>query len=343
MTAKPKTVLLVGYGYSGKTFHAPLIMAEPGLMLTAVVSSHADKVKADLPEVEVFADLGQALDRRAFDLVVIATPDALHFEGARAALESGAAAVVDKPFSTSLDEALALVVLSEAKGLPLFVFHNRRFDSDFLTLRRLMAEGALGEVRLFESRFDRFRPIVRDRWREKPGAGLFNDLSPHLIDQALVLYGLPEAVSADLAVLRQGGQADDDFRLLLIYPQMRVVLSASMLASAAGMRFRVEGEAGAYVKHGLDVQEAQLVAGLSPQAEGFGQDPAPGVLHRPEDDQPLACPSERGAYRQYYRAVAAALTRSGEGPCSASDALLVMQIMALAKKSAKEARVIARV
>ena len=331
----PLRVVLVGYGYAGRTFHAPLIQATPGLDLACVVSSDPAKVAADLPGVAVAPTLAAALADTALDLVVIATPDRLHAEGARQALEAGRSVVVDKPFTYRLGEARALEALERTAPGRLFVFHNRRFDSDFLTLRRLMDEGALGRVCTFESRFDRFRPVVRDRWREAAGGGVMNDLSPHLIDQALVLFGAPKTVFAETATLREGGQADDYFQLLLGYDRLRVTLSASMVAPAAALRFRVDGDRGAYLKSGLDAQEDQLKSGLSPLDADFGLDPHPGLLIEGESGVAAPAPPERGAYLAYYAQVRAALATGEKGPCSAAEAVQVMEILALARQSAR--------
>jgi predicted dehydrogenase len=190
----PFKVALVGYGFVGKTFHAPLIAATPGLLLHTVVSSDPAKVLADHPGVKVAPDLDAALADPEIDLVVIATPDPLHAPQAHAALDAGKAVVIDKPFAVTLDEARAVADHAQRAGKLLSVFHNRRWDSDFLTLKALIADGSLGEIVQYESHFDRFRPVVRDRWREKPGAGALLDLGPHLIDQALQLFGPPLAV-----------------------------------------------------------------------------------------------------------------------------------------------------
>ena len=195
---------LVGYGYASKTFHAPLISGTPGLALTTVSSSDAAKVHADWPGAKVVSAAGELLNDPEIDLVVIATPNDTHFPLAKAALEAGKHAVVDKPFTVPLSQARELESLAKHCGRVLSVFHNRRWDSDFLTVRTLIDEGLLGEVCYFESHFDRFRPQVRQRWREQagPGSGIWYDLGPHLLDQAVVLFGLPVSITVDLAQLR---------------------------------------------------------------------------------------------------------------------------------------------
>jgi predicted dehydrogenase len=340
MSPSPLKVALVGYGFVGKTFHAPLINATPGIDLHAVVSSDAAKVHADLPGILVYADLAQALADPDINLVVIATPDALHAQQAHAALEAGKNVVIDKPFAVTLDEARAIAAHAERAGLLLSVFQNRRWDSDFLTLRALIDEGHLGEIIQYESHFDRFRPLVRDRWREKPGAGVLLDLGPHLIDQALVLFGKPEAIYADIAVQKDGGAAGDYFHLLLRYPRLRVLLHASQMTQATNLRMAVHGANGSFIKSGLDAQEDHLKAGMKPGAPGYGHDPRPGVLIQLEDDEPVSTavhplPAD---YRAYYAGIREAITAGGPNPVPPQQALLVMELIDAAQRSAAERR-----
>lgn len=257
-------VALVGYGYAGRTFHAPLIAATPGIELAAIVSRSPAKVHTDLPAARVFEGLDQALADPDIDLVVIATPDPLHAPQAHAALDANKHVVIDKPFALTLEDARSVAEHSRQANRLLSVFHNRRWDSDFLTLRSLIASGRLGEIMQFESHFDRFRPELRDRWRERPGAGIFNDLGPHLIDQALLLFGMPAAVFADLGIQKYGGLADDYFHILLRYPRLRVVLHASQLTLDNSLRLAVHGTSGSFIKRGMDPQEQQLKAGGNP-------------------------------------------------------------------------------
>jgi predicted dehydrogenase len=336
----PFNVALVGYGFVGKTFHAPLIAATPGLLLHTVVSSDPARVLADHPGVKVVADLAAALADSAIDLVVIATPDLLHAPQAHAALDAGKAVVIDKPFAATLDEALALVGHASRAGKLLSVFHNRRWDSDFLTLQALIADGSLGEVVQYESHFDRFRPVVRDRWREKPGAGALLDLGPHLIDQALRLFGPPLAIQADLAVQKDGGQAPDYFHLLLRYPRLRVLLHASQMTIDSRLRLAVHGTNGSFVKQGLDQQETALKAGVVPGSQGWGADPRPGTLTVADGDGTASREVEGvpGDYLAYYAAIRDALSGHGPNPVPPDEALAVMTLIDLAQRSAAERR-----
>lgn len=336
----PFHVALVGYGFVGKTFHAPLIAATPGLVLHTVVSSGPAKVLADHPNTRVVPDLAAALADPAVDLVVIATPDPLHAAQAQAALDAGKAVVIDKPFAATLDEARAVADHAVRAGKLLSVFHNRRWDSDFLTLKALIADGALGEIVQYESHFDRFRPVARDRWREAPGAGVLLDLGPHLIDQALQLFGPPASVFADLAIQKDGGKAPDYFHLLLRYPRLRVLLHASQMTVASDLRLAVHGTKGSFLKQGLDPQEGALRVGVAPGSEGWGADPRPGTLSVPDGEGTAGrvVAGVPGDYLAYYAAIRDALSGHGDNPVPPEEALAVMEVMDLAARSATEGR-----
>lgn len=325
----PLNVALVGYGYAGRTFHAPLIASVDGLRLHAVVTSKPHEIRARWPQARPYPELAGALADDAVDVVVLATPNVLHAPQAHAALAAGKHVVVDKPFTVTLAEAEAVVAHAERAGRVLSVFHNRRWDSDFLTLRALMDTQSLGDVVYVESRFDRFRPSVRDRWRERagPGAGLWFDLGPHLVDQSLQLFGAPARIHADIAALRPGAQVDDYFHVVLEYPRRRVVLHASTLVVANHLRYAVHGTRGSFMKEGLDAQEAALQAGRIPGDAGWGADPRPGVLHLPEGDavDRREVPPVPGDYRRYYAGVRDAVLGTGANPVSGRDALEVMR------------------
>lgn len=335
----PIGVGLIGYGLSGRTFHAPLIGAVDGLHLVAVATSDPAKVRADLPSVGTHASAEALITDPRVELVVIAAPNALHALLARQALEHGNAVVADKPFTETWAQAQALSALASERGLLLSVFHNRRYDADFLTLRRLLAEGAIGRPVGLESRFDRFRPQVQARWRERPGigAGVWFDLGPHLVDQALVLFGRPDGVYADIAAFRDGVKVDDDVHVILDYPRLRVVLRASCLAAAETPRFSLDGDRGAYVKFGLDPQEAALRQGVQPGAEGWGLDPRPGRLVSGEGIE-TEIAGDAGDWRRYYEGVRDALRGAGPNPVTPDQACEVMAILELARESAAAGR-----
>ncbi|HZF97474.1 MAG TPA: oxidoreductase, partial [Pseudoxanthomonas sp.] len=244
-------VALVGFGFAGAVFHAPFIASTPGLALHTVVSGNAGKVHAAYPQARVVADAEAAFADPAIDLVVAAAPNAVHAALACAALAAGKHVVVDKPFALNLAQATALVEQAARARRLVSVFQNRRWDSDFLTLRALIGAGRLGDIAEFHSHFDRYRPQVADRWREHdlPGSGLWFDLGPHLLDQALRLFGPPQAVLADLARQREGAKADDYFHVLLRYPRLRVHLHAGSLVPGSGLRFAVHGTRASFFKH----------------------------------------------------------------------------------------------
>ncbi|WP_445678857.1 Gfo/Idh/MocA family oxidoreductase [Radicibacter daui] len=313
------SVTLVGFGLAGRTFHAPVIMALPGLKLDAVITSQVDAVASVVPGATVYPTLEARLAAGTPDLVVIATPNELHYPQARAALEAGAHVVVDKPFTVTLEEADALIALAAERKLVLSTFQNRRWDGDFLTVCDLIRSGKLGQVVEFHSRFDRFRPEVRDRWREKdvPGGGLLYDLGPHLLDQAFTLFGPASHLSGGATRQRPGGIVDDSFSILSIHGEgekaVRCVLNAGMLYPVPGPRYTIYGTNGVYTVGGTDPQEDQLKAGMVPTDAGYGEAPEAewGTLTH-VDGRVERIPTKRGNYADYYAGVAAAIR--GEAP-----------------------------
>lgn len=292
-----------------------------------MVSSRPAEVQALFPGTRVLPGLEDALADPAVGLIVLATPDALHAEQALSALDTGKAVVVDKPFALTRADAARVVARAAERNLFLSVFHNRRWDADFLALRAELAAGRLGEAVTIESRFDRHRPVVRDRWREGPGGGVWLDLGPHLVDQILVLFGRPEAITCHLAIQRQGGLSPDWAHAVLRYPGRRVVLNAAMVAAAPDVRFAVHGTGGSWLKSGLDVQEDQLKAGLAVGGPGWGVDPSPGVRVDGDTGARQTVPGPPGDYPAYYRGVARALKGEGANPVPPEQALAVMEVL----------------
>jgi predicted dehydrogenase len=318
-----------------------LIAATAGLELAVVVSSDRAKVHADLTAVTVVGDIAAVLCDDSIDLVVIATPDHLHVEQAFAALDAGKHVVIDKPFAPTLAGAREIAARAAAGDRVVAVFQNRRWDADFLTLQRLIAERALGEIVTFESHFDRFRPQVTDRWKDQRSAGVWQDLGPHLVDQALQLFGRPDGVSADLATLKQGGLAPDYAHVVMRYPEMRVILHMTQLAAAHGLRFAVHGTAASFVKHGLDPQEEQSAVGIRPDDPHWGIDPEAGVLTRPGASGALEATridNERGNYPAFYAAMRDAMAGQGPAPVPPAQALAVMEVIEAGIVSAAERR-----
>ncbi|MFC3444415.1 oxidoreductase [Sphingobium rhizovicinum] len=336
---------LIGYGMAGRVFHAPLIQATPGLRLAAIVTSRAADVAALDPAISCLTDIDALLGDPAIDLVVIATPSETHAALVEQALNAGKHVVVDKPFALSLTEARALAALAEKTGRRLVVFHNRRFDSDYLGISAAIEAGAIGRITHFESHFDRFRPEVRDRWREdgSPGSGVWFDLGPHLVDQALALFGRPDAVDADITALRTGSRADDWAHVVLRYADKRVVLHASLNAPGADAggapRFLAHGTGGTLIKRRIDPQEAQLIAGLRPGDADWGVDPDL-VEHHDGHGQVTQYPAIAGCQERFYAQVADAVRMGGPLPVSTSDAVATQEVIEAAWISARTGQVI---
>jgi scyllo-inositol 2-dehydrogenase (NADP+) len=337
-------VAVIGYGLAGRVFHAPLVAATEGMRVAAIVTSdpgRAAEAAREHPGARVVpsADALWAAPGE-LDLVVVAAPNRAHVPLARAAVDAGLAVVVDKPMAPTAAEGRALAAQARAAGVVLSVFHNRRWDGDFLTLRRLLAEGALGTPARLESRFERWRPQVdAGSWRERAdpadAGGLLADLGSHLIDQAIVLFGRPVAVAAELDARRPGALADDDCFVALTHPGgERSQLWASMLAADDPPRFRAVGTGGVWVKRGLDVQEAALRAGRRPREPGWGAEPedAWGRLHDGAGVRPV--PSEPGDYPAFYAGMARSLRDGAPPPVGPDDAVTVLEVIEQARAAA---------
>ena len=330
---------LIGYGLGGSVFHAPLIQACPGLSLAAIATSR------EVPKgIRAYRDPQALIEDPALPLIVVATPNETHYPLARAALERGKHVVVDKPFAPSVAEAQDLIALAGSRNLVLSVFQNRRWDGDFLTVRDVVASGRLGEIRLAEMHWDRFRLGLRPGWKDgaAAGTGLLYDLGSHLIDQALLLFGPPESVSADLAAQRDGALVADYFDLTLIYGRCRVRLCASTLVVSPRPRFALHGTGGSFVKFGLDPQEAQLQSGLRPGDVGFGIEPPDrhGRFVDP-DGGSEAVPTRAGRYVDYYAGIAAAISSGAPVPVATGDAKMGLALVEAAQRSAAEQCVVA--
>jgi predicted dehydrogenase len=360
MTQESIGVALIGYGYVGQTFHAPLISATEGLKLAVVSSTKPDQVHQRYPAAIVAATPEAAITSSNVELVVIASPNDSHAPLAAAALRAGKHVVVDKPFTLTTAEARGLEKLAGETGRLLSVFHNRRWDADFLTLRQLIQAGKLDAINYFESHIDRFRPHVRDRWRERPGpgAGLWYDLGPHLIDQATHLFGPPETVQATILTQRPGGSVDDYAHVVLGYgeavgpgsesqpaPRLQIVLHCTMLAAGGSFRYLVHGSAASWRKDGMDVQESQLLTGMKPGDAGWGVDPQLGMLYTGPAATPgtsrsaahgtEAIPNLPGRYQDYYAAIRDAVLGRGPNPVQAAEAILVMAVLEAAIESSR--------
>jgi scyllo-inositol 2-dehydrogenase (NADP+) len=334
---------MIGYGHAGSVFHAPLISIEPRLELSAVATSRGDQVARDLPDARRVSSPGELFEDAGIDVIVVASPNETHRELALAALRAGKHVVVDKPLANSPREAEELIAAAAGAGRTLSVFQNRRWDGDFLTVRRLIAERALGRLDYYEARFDRHRPQLKNGWREqeKAGSGLLLDLGPHLIDQALNLFGMPDSVTADVEVQRPGARVDDYFRVELRYGPTRAVLGASMLAVKPGPKFLLRGSDGTFEKYGLDPQEEALKARRTPGGSGWGRE-------RPDNYGTLTASrgarrveTVSGAYQDYYAGLAACLLDGAPVPVAADDARRSLVVIEAARLSAAERREIA--
>jgi predicted dehydrogenase len=350
MTGTPLRAGLVGYGLAGSVFHAPLIAATEGLTLDTVVTSNPERqrqARAEHPDVRVAATPDELFDRAAdLDLVVIASPNRTHVPLAATALEAGLPVVVDKPIAGTAAEARELAALADERGLLLSVFQNRRWDNDFLTLRKLLAEGELGEVWRFESRFERWRPQLKGGWRESGDpaeiGGLLYDLGSHVVDQALVLFGPVTGVYAASDVRRAGARTDDDTFIALTHASgVRSHLYVSATTAQLGPRFRVLGSKAGYVKYGLDPQEASLREGERPGAGAWGVEPEElwgrvGSGESPVTGGGRPEPTVPGDYPAYYAAVAKALLEGAPNPVTALEAAAALDVLEAARRSARE-------
>ncbi len=333
-----KTAVL-GYGLAGRVFHAPLVQASSRMVLSKILSSRREEIKKHYPDVTVISSLDEALNGDE-DLIVIATPNDTHYEFVKKSLEAGKHVIVDKPMTPTLKEARELRDLAKRANKTLTVFHNRRFDGDFLTIKKIIESGQLGEIAYFESNFNRFRPEVnKSNWRETTGVagGVYFDLAPHLLDQALVLFGVPESAYADIASLRKGAVNDDTFHVVLKYKDFRAHLNAQTLYNADCPRFVLNGSKGSFLKSGMDPQEARLKQSPAySQETGEDAENNYGLLRVGKEERHLK--TESGNYLSLYQAVASAILENKEIPVPIDEAILTMELMEALLVSVREGR-----
>jgi scyllo-inositol 2-dehydrogenase (NADP+) len=334
---------LIGFGLAGRAFHAPVIRAVPDLRLAAILERKGNEAAEKYPDIRIVRSLDELLAMKKIRLIVIATPNDTHYSFARQCLEAGRDVVVDKPFAATLEEAKALVEMAKETGRVLTVYQNRRYDGDFQAIRQLVADGTLGRIVRFETSYDRYRPQLKPgAWREtsRPGSGILFDIAPHLIDHALVLFGLPQAVTADVRIERENAVADDAFDIMLHYSNgMRAVLRSSILAAAPRPRFVVLGTQGSFVKQTFDPQENNLRRGYIPNDTAWGAEPEEnwGVLTVPAGDSfaQRRIPSANCDYRDYYSNVRDALLGRARLAVTPEWALDVMRLLELARQSSE--------
>ena len=336
---------IIGFGKAARVFHAPVIQTLPEFRITKVVERHREESRNFIPNVEVVRETDALLEDEDVDLVIITTPNDLHYDLARRALKAGKHVVVDKPFTTTSAHAAELTKLASRKNRIITCYQNRRWDGDFLTVQKLVESGNLGRLVEFESRFDRFRKEEkRDTWRESPGegSGVLFDLGPHLIDQALVLFGAPDLVTADIRSQRDEAVTDDNFELILHYDRHKVSLKAGMLVRAKTPRFLLQGTNGSFIKYGMDPQENALKGGRSPNEPEWGAEPEHmwgkldteiGGMHYSGRVETIP-----GDYRGYYQNVADAILGRSEPMVRPEDMELTIRIIERAFQSSEKKR-----
>jgi len=346
---------IIGYGLAGRVFHAPFVSAMPGLKLEAFVERKTDEAHKAYTVTRTYRGVPELLADPAIQLVVVATPNETHFALAKQVLEAGRHVVIDKPFAETSAQAADLIGLAKAKGLVLAPFHNRRWDGDFLTVKKILAGGQLGRLVTFESHFDRFKPIPRDHtWKEaaNPANGMLMDLGPHLVDQALALFGLPKRVTASVRSDREDSAIEDAFDIRLDYDGVTAWCRATMLACEASPRFLLHGTAGSFRKYGLDPQEPAIVAGakvprlgegawLDEVESAWGELVVAPVLSAPTTLVRRKVKTERGDYRGFYQNVRDAIGGTAELAVTAEAGLNVARVLESARLSSAEGRSIA--
>ncbi|WP_108817362.1 oxidoreductase [Pseudovibrio sp. Alg231-02] len=342
-SVQPVKTALVGFGVSGQSFHAPLLTFVEGIDLAAVVSSKPDLVKSKLPDCTPYTSFEDVLAQPDIELVVLSLPNTLHHDHAKKALLAGKHVVVEKPFTITSAEAEELIEITEQKDLKLSVYHNRRFDCDFLTLQDLMETGRLGKVHSYLCNYNRYRPDIKGRWREQdiPGAGILYDLGAHGIDQALSLFGTPKSVQAKLRVQRKEAAAVDHFHLVLGYDDCDVILHGNCLSTEQGPRFQVSGDKATYITYGMDPQEDMLKAGGGPASPTWGVEAEDdwGTLYN-ETGEGTPVPSQKGGYERFYAGMRDAIRNDTAVPVSPRDAMQTIRIIEAAYLSEKETRTV---
>lgn len=342
---KNLSVGLIGYGLGGQAFHAPFIDATKGLQLSLIRETKPERIKLirqRYPATEIVSSTEELLMDEDIDVVVITTPNEFHFSLARHALLAGKHVVVDKPFTITTKEAEILIKLSQKVDKKITIYQNRRWDSDFRTVHKIVQHKTLGQLVEVEIHFDRYRPAPKESWKEtsRPGNGILYDLGPHLIDQALVLFGLPKEIQADIRVQRDKGQAPDYFELQFFYPNLKVILKAGNLVAAPVPHYILHGTAGSFIKYGLDVQEAALRNGTTPQNEPlWGQEPEElwGTFYR-QGKKPKKIESETGDYGIFYQNLIHAIIDGKPLAVKPEEAKQVVSLIEMAQLSSGEKR-----
>jgi scyllo-inositol 2-dehydrogenase (NADP+) len=336
----PIKTALLSFGMSGKLFHAPFIKAHSGFQLIGAWERTAKNIQAIYPSAHSYASLQALLKDQSIELVVVNTPNYTHYEYAKAALLAGKHIIVEKAFTTTVAEAVALKVLAEKHQRKISVFQSRRWDSDFKTVQKILNENWLGDIVEAELRFDRYRPAMSTKAHKEtnlPGSGLLNDLGPHLIDQAICLFGMPQALMAEIRMTRPGSQVDDWFDISLHYLDKRVRLKAGFFVREAVPAYAIHGSKGSFLKTRGDIQEKSLLAGKTPNAAGWGIEPEneEGILHTEKDGMHIRkkIPTEVGNYFTYYDCIYKALRENKAMPVTCEEGIAVMKVIEAATES----------
>lgn len=344
----PIKTAILSFGLSGKVFQAPFIHLHTGFKLAGIWERSKSESTAAYPDSHIYRSFEEILRDDSIELVIVNTPTGTHFDFTKQVLEAGKHAVVEKAFTTTVAEAIILKELAEKKQLVLSVFQNRRWDSDFKTVKKIVQEGWLGEIMEAEFHFDRYKEELSPKPHKEtpaPGAGILNDLSPHLIDQALHLFGLPEYVFADLRITRPGSKVDDYFEILLYYPMLRVRLKAGYQVREPFPAYVIHGRKGSFLKSRGDVQEALLMAGHKPNLADWGTEPESeqGLLHTEKDGNLIRekIPTLQGNYYDYYDGIYKSIRNNAPIQVTAEDGINVMKIIEACFQSSKERKAIA--
>jgi len=338
---------ICSYGMSGKLFHAPFLAAHPGFELTAIVERHNNESKDRYPDAKLYHSVEELCAAKDLQLIVVNTPTHLHFEHARMVLQAGKNMVIEKPFAITVKEAEELTALAERQKVFLSVYQNRRYDGDYYAVKDVLQQGVLGDLREVEIRYDRYRPAYGGKQHKEgnmPGAGILYDLSPHLVDQAIQLFGFPKALFADLIKMRDDVAVPDYFEILFYYDKLRVRLKASCIARESTYAYVLHGMKGSFLQQRSDLQEIQLLAGVKPSLKSWCPPPSSpdGLLHTEINGEWVRqeTTSSPGNYMGYYDNVYKAITGQGPNPVPASDGIKNTRIIETALQSMKEGKVV---
>jgi len=338
---------VIGFGLSGKVFHAPFLFTHPGFILKKIVERHSDESKQIYPEIEVVKNYSELLQNPYLDMIVVGTPNTSHFEMTKDCLEAGKHVVVEKPFTALSVEGEKLIEISEKTGKKIFVFHNRRWDGDFLTIQKIVEENLLGDIVEYEAHFDRYAPIVdRFGWRDEPapGSGILYDLGPHLIDQAIQLFGCPRSLFANIQKQRNSSLVDDYFELTLYYDHLKAILKAGMIVKDPGPRYIIHGINGSFIKYGIDPQEEMLQQGFLPAGDDWGAEEPEywGLINMDLNGLQIqgTIETECGNYHGFYDNVYDVLINNAEMAVKPQEASDVIRIIELAFESADKGKII---